>query len=128
MYAATNRINTLASYPKKIAEFLKLESPISYTSHAFRRSAATWMADNGIDLINLKRFGGWKSDSVAQGYVAESVGNKTKIARLLNEDSTVKATELNITESVKSSCATPTIDVSACSNCTFNIHINQNTK
>jgi integrase len=119
-------INTLSAFPKKIAEFLKLDSPSSYTSHAFRRSAATWMADNGIDLINLKRFGGWRSDSVAQAYVAESVGNKTKIAKLLNEDSTVRSANLTITETVQSSYEKPTIEVSAYNNCNFNIHINQN--
>ena len=65
---------------------------------------------------------------MAQAYVAESVGNKTKIAKLLNEESTVMVKALNITESVQSSFTRPSIEMSACNNCTFNIHINQSTK
>ena len=43
-----------------------------YTSHAFRRSAATNLADSGVSLINLKRHGQWKSDKVVEGYIANS--------------------------------------------------------
>ena len=43
-----------------------------YTSHCFRRSAATNLADAGVSFINLKRHGQWKSDSVAEQYIANS--------------------------------------------------------
>ena len=43
-----------------------------YTSHCFRRSAATNPADAGVSFINLKRHGQWKSDSVAEEYIANS--------------------------------------------------------
>lgn len=49
-----------------------------------RCSAATILADMGVNLINLKRFGRWKSDSVAQSYVGESLHNKRKMADLLS--------------------------------------------
>ena len=45
-----------------------------------RRTGATLLADEGVDLLTLKRFGAWKSDSVAQGYVANSVDGKRKIS------------------------------------------------
>ena len=55
----------------------------SYTSHGFRRSAATWLVDAGVSLPNLKRFGRWKSDSVASGYVNESASNKLALSQTL---------------------------------------------
>lgn len=40
-------INTFGAIPRKIAIFLKLEDPKSYTGHAFRRSSATIFANAG---------------------------------------------------------------------------------
>jgi integrase len=74
--------NYIATIAKKIAVFLKLD-PTSYTGHSFRRSAATAAADSGISLINLKRFGGWKSDSVAASYVDDSLAATKSAANML---------------------------------------------
>jgi integrase len=68
-FRGLNHVGTVA---KRIATFLSLE-PGGYTGHSFRRSSATSAADGGISLINLKRFGGWRSDSVASSYVDDSV-------------------------------------------------------
>lgn len=40
-------INTFGGIPKKIASFLKLENPTSYTGHSFRRSSATLLVNSG---------------------------------------------------------------------------------
>lgn len=77
--------NTIQSAPKTIAKFLNLDNPSGYTGHSFRRSSATILADAGADLLMLKRHGGWKSSTVAEGYVAESVGNKRKIGQLISD-------------------------------------------
>jgi hypothetical protein len=75
--------------PELIATFLKLENSKMYTGHAFRRSAATLLSDCGADLRTLKRFGGWKSDTVVEGYVEDSLQNKIGIAKKIlgNESS-----------------------------------------
>jgi integrase len=78
-------INNIGKIPKLIAQFLKLDNPKSYTGHAFRRTGATLAADKGIDMINLKRLGGWKSDSVAEGYIAESEASKKRIASVIQD-------------------------------------------
>ena len=44
----------------------------SITAHTWRRSGATSLADSGISVINLKRAGRWRSQSVAESYVANS--------------------------------------------------------
>ena len=46
------------------------KSSENYTSHTWRRSAATNLADAVVSLINLKRYGQWVSDSVVEGYIA----------------------------------------------------------
>lgn len=72
--------NKIGEIPGMIATFLKLAEPRKYTGHAMRRTGATLLADEGVDLLTLKRFGAWKSDSVAQGYVANSKDVKRKLS------------------------------------------------
>lgn len=74
-------INSIGKMPSQIAYFLHLPNSETYTGHCFRRSSATLLADAGGDLMTLKRHGGWKSSSVAEGYVEESVQNKIEIAK-----------------------------------------------
>lgn len=73
-------INTLSKIPSRIAMFLKLEEPALYTGHCLRRSSATLLANAGANMTTLKRHGGWKSSTVAEGYLEESVHNKIQIA------------------------------------------------
>jgi len=82
-YAQPIGNHKIAEYPSRIATLLGLESPEKWTSHAYRRTAATWAADAGIDMINLKWLGGWKSDTVAAQYIAESPANKRKIGAII---------------------------------------------
>lgn len=73
-------INTIGKLPSLIAAYLKLPNPSEYTGHCFRRLSATLLADMGADITNLKRHGGWKSTSVAESYIEDSIENKIKIA------------------------------------------------
>ena len=116
-------INTLASFPSKIATFLQLEEPKTYTSHAFRRSAATWVADSGVDIINLKRFGGWKSDSVAQGYVGSSVSVKRTLALAVSGETAMTTSKDEERQQIEINCP---VNISRCDNCVFNINVNSN--
>lgn len=50
---------------------------------SLRRTATTLLADMGVSLINLKRFGRWKSDSIAQSYIDQSTALKTEVAQQL---------------------------------------------
>jgi integrase len=71
--------NKISNMPNKIAEFLNLPNPELYSGHCFRRTSATLLADSGADFITVKRHGGWKSNTVAEGYIEDSVQNKSKI-------------------------------------------------
>lgn len=93
-------IHRIGGVPKKIAEFLKLENPECYTGHCFRRSSASMLAENGGDLLTLKKFGGWKSSAVAEQYVEESVTKKVKISKqLFNQTDSASTTNLESSSS-----------------------------
>ena len=88
--------NHIGQVAKKIAAFLKID-PAKFTGHSFRRSAATAAADAGISLINLKRFGGWKSDSVASSYVDDSLAITKTTADMLLPHTAIAETARPIT-------------------------------
>lgn len=112
-------INTFGQIPRNIAKYLELPNAELYTGHSFRRTSATILADSGADIRMLKRHGDWKSDAVAEGYVADSLENKKKIARRLgSSDGTCSISTSEST--VKSS--TSGLTITGNSNCTFYIN------
>ena len=118
-------INTFGSLPKNIALFLKLSSPEQYTGHCFRRSSASLLADNGVDILTLKRHGGWRSNTVAEGYVEISEENKTRIAsKILGAGVTaIHNQELRINSSYSSNLLTSSgINITNCHECVVNIY------
>ncbi|KAJ8967562.1 hypothetical protein NQ317_008725 [Molorchus minor] len=72
--------NTMGKIPSVVASYLKLPDVACYTGHCLRRSSATLLADAGVNITTIKRHAGWKSTTVAEGYVENSIENKTKIA------------------------------------------------
>lgn len=60
-------INKFGAMPKLIAEYLQLPNADQYTGHSFRRSSASLLADTGAHRTIIKRHGGWKFTSVAEG-------------------------------------------------------------
>ena len=54
--------NKIGAMTKEIAKFLNLTDPNLYTSHTFRRTSATMLANFGADLLTLKRHGSLKSN------------------------------------------------------------------
>lgn len=78
-------INSFGKMPSEIAAFLRLPNPELYTGHSFRRSSATLLANSGEGLTDIKRLGGWKSSTVAEGYIEESTSYKKGLSnKILN--------------------------------------------
>ncbi|KAJ8914002.1 hypothetical protein NQ315_012025 [Exocentrus adspersus] len=73
-------INTISKTFSKVASFLGLPDPESFTRHGMRRSSATLLANAGGDITTVKRHGGWKSTMVAENYIEESLSSKMAIA------------------------------------------------
>ncbi|KAJ8967777.1 hypothetical protein NQ317_006988 [Molorchus minor] len=83
--------NTMGKIPSVVASYLKLPDVACYTGHCLRRSSATLLADAGVDITTIKRHAGWKSTTVAEGYVENSIENKTKIANQVLVGTTTSA-------------------------------------
>lgn len=122
-------VNKMGEIPSLIAKWLGKEMFKSYTGHCFRRTSATLLADAGGDLISIKRHGGWKSSSVAEGYIEDSLMNKVEISNKILDCSPT----INVTHEINSSCVSdqqyvksPTgINIgSNCSNFTVNYYAN----
>ena len=109
-------INTFYNVSKKIAEYLKLPDAAEYTGHCMRRTSATFLANNGASIETLKRHGGWRSSTIAESYVEESIANKVKtsnqifqvqntlaISNAANEVPSVSNVEESIAKKVKTS-------------------------
>lgn len=97
--------HTIGAIPSKIAIYLNLPNTQNYTGHCYRRTSATLLADTGADILTLKRHGGWKSTSVAEGYVEDSIQNKISVAKKIL-DTNVSVTRLE-TESFAAPCIYP---------------------
>ena len=72
-------------FPKTVARKLGLECPEKYSGHSICRSGATTAANAGASLMQLKQWGNWKSDAVAQIYVAGSRKTKLVMARMISD-------------------------------------------
>lgn len=130
-------VNKLGGVAKQIATYLGLPEPNCYTGHCFRRSSATILVDAGGDLLDLKRHGGWRSSAVAEGYVDNSMNNKTKncdkiTSAIMNNtisdsnenDSVAANTNISLSASTSSSNNSPFV-FNNC-NVTINYHNNPN--
>lgn len=119
---------TIGSWPSKIATFLNLENPNAYTGHSFRRTSATFLANKGVDVLGLKRHGGWRSSTVAESYVEDSLENKLDYAEKIlqtTEGSEMHHKMFNSAEVSVNSATTQAsgISISNCNNCTFTFNI-----
>lgn len=138
--------NTFGKLPQQIAEFLNLPDSSLYTGHCFRRTSASLLADSGANVDILKRHGGWRSATVAEGYVENSVNNKKIIANqifghtqkvattskpLSDQAAGASISELSATASASSTLAQHTFDennrllnIVNCSDIKVNVNIN----
>jgi hypothetical protein len=108
------------------------------------RSSATILVDAGGDILSLKRHGGWKSTTVAESYVEESIANKISISNKIlgigeNQPSTSSTTraenEMGTSSQLPSTAKSsqpqvpnslPKIIVKNCTNCKMDVHIGKN--
>ncbi|KAJ8977469.1 hypothetical protein NQ317_014557 [Molorchus minor] len=107
--------NTMGKIPSVVASYLKLPDVACYT--------ATLLADAGVDITTIKRHAGWKSTTVAEGYVENSIENKTKIANQVLVGTTTSA--ITKTVNVSESNIPSNINFENCTNVTFNLNVNK---
>lgn len=118
-------MNTFGNMPKLIAKYLNLQDANLYTGHCFRRSSATLLADAGGDIVDLKRHGGWKSSSVAEGYLDDSIQNKVEVSRKIlgQNNMEIKKSSYAIGNASDNFGMGSGISVANCQSCTINFNI-----
>lgn len=130
-------INSIGKMPSMIAKHLKLPDYEAYTGHCFRRTSATLLANAGGDIFSLKRHGGWKSSTVAEGYVEDSINNKIQISNKILEcqipGSSTSTSKLDSVSSpktpisqAKSELSSLGLNIGSCTGCTINVNIVNN--
>ncbi|KAJ8980654.1 hypothetical protein NQ317_017580 [Molorchus minor] len=112
--------NTMEKIPSVVASYLKLPDVACYTGHCLRRSSETLLADAGVDITTIKRHAGWKSTTVAEGYVENSIENKTKIANQVLVGTTTSP--ITKTVNVSESNIPSNINFENCTNCMHEPH------
>ena len=68
----------MAKFSVDVAISLGLKNPECYTSHSYKRSSLSFMADSGLSLPEFKSASGHRSDAVAQEYIDHSIIQKRK--------------------------------------------------
>lgn len=108
--------NKFLTAPKEIANFLQLADSETYTGHSFRRTSATLLANAGADITTLKRHGGWRSTTVAEGYIESSIKNKRKIGQLIASEISreTQSDVINVTSQRSSVQTQIVMNASAC--------------
>ncbi|KAK5649505.1 hypothetical protein RI129_000534 [Pyrocoelia pectoralis] len=145
-------INKIGQMPKTIAMFLDLPNSDSFSGHCFRRSSASHLANSGGDLLTIKRHGGWKSSTVAEGYVEASIKKKVEVSQMLSSRSSARSPVPSCSQSIvpatreeEVECTTgattiehvnssvvntydniPVLVVKAGDNCVFNVNVYNN--
>jgi integrase len=105
-------LHKIGGVPKEVASFLKLPNCSEYTGHSLRRISATLLVDGGADITSLKRHGGWKSSTIAEGYIEESLAHKQDVAmKILCPNTNVVTPEVNALGPPSSPTAIETTDV-----------------
>lgn len=123
-------INTFGKMPYNIASFLGLPNPKLYTGHCFRRSSASLLADSGVDLLTVKRHGGWRSNTVAESYIEDSKENKKKVSSNIlgnisgtDGPSTSSSTrEINLLSNNSAHLSSDGINLTNCSDFVINVY------
>ncbi|KAJ8933118.1 hypothetical protein NQ318_005627 [Aromia moschata] len=119
-------MNKFENLGKQIAKYLNLSDANLYTGHCFRRTSTTVLVDAGGDITALKRHGGWKSMTVAEGYIENSIKNKINVSNIILNSIENQSNEININISSSSTVNTRAPPQINFTNCTIaNLHINK---
>ena len=107
-------IHLLAKIPTKIAEFLRLKNAASYTGHAFRRTAATVLAESATSTSSMKKHFNWKQENTALKYVDNTNSSKLGISKSMRLSETSSKTE------EKNETVTKSLNLENCQNIVIN--------
>jgi hypothetical protein len=81
------------------------------------------IADTGADLLTIKRHGGWKSNTVAEGYIETLLENKKKVAnKILGRPQLSRSNDCSVSQSLEMTTTNSSgISLTKCKNCDQNL-------
>lgn len=104
--------NTIKKVPKIVAKFNGDPHPEKYTGHCFRRTAVTLLLESGASSIQVKHFGKWRSESIAQGYIEDTMLNRellyNGVTHMANNKKQLQSTSTNSSSSYNLNLASNT--------------------
>ena len=109
----------MSKLPSKIAIHQRLQKPDSYTEHCFRVSSATWLANMGGIVAQVKQLGDWKSEKIAMTYIRDSEKGQQEVAKLLMNSMLLQR------KNNKTNQASKSISIQNCQNFTFTLNVNK---
>jgi len=112
-------VHMLAKMTIKMATFLGLRNPTTYTGHAIRRSAANVLAEAGTSSAMLKKHFNWKNEQTALKYVDNTNSSKLVIANKMGLSGDLAETKSN-KSTVATNDSSKNITFTNCHNIVFN--------
>ena len=116
---------TIGACAQYSANLIHLPNVADYRFQSYRHSSATNAADSGMTLTNLKRAGRWRSSTVCESYVEDSIAFKTETALIVQPGLKRQKTNAMILNDVTNAPGTVTAQAPVThvkyENCTINI-------
>lgn len=123
-------VHKIAGVPSVVAKYLNLDNPSSYTGHCFRRTSASLLANSGASMEHIMRHGGWRSSSVAEGYIEESENTKISVAsKILGKECSAlnpSSSSMHIQDSSVENSSSSGVNIYGNKKCVINIHYHNN--
>ena len=83
-YTGRNILHILMCKMLKSKQYVKVNNCSVFTGHSFRQTSTTLLANAGADIVRIKRHGAWKSSTIAESYIEDSLFQKKKTEELIS--------------------------------------------
>lgn len=106
----------LCKFTIKMAEFLSLRNPSTYTGHALRRSCANILAEAGASTSQLKKHFNWKSENTSLKYVDNTTSGKMSLSNMLKSNDSLPTSKPSTCEPISK-----VVNLEKCQNIIINL-------
>lgn len=105
-------INQIQKFSLKIANFLKLPDAHSFTSHSFKRSSATAVAEAGASTSMMKSHFNWQNESTAIKYIENTKKQKLAVSAMIKPTENIPSglADLNFSDLLDCAIEIPEIE------------------
>lgn len=113
-------VNIISKITVKIATYLGLANPSTYTGHSLRRTAANILAEAGTCSAAMKKHFNWRNEQTAMKYVDNTTSSKLTISDKMRPSGDTVPSTSNKYNQLATSRESKTITIENCQNIVFN--------